>query len=297
MVRSRWKVFPVAVALVCLALVPSVAGAFARAFELPGLPGSPAYFNGIYLCPAANPPNPPVGNFPAPPGWGIFYPVGAPNLPKLVPAGGPVGVVVLGTAANGVRFWGSHPAVGSVFAVAWAWGAAAAGKNTAASPDTIQDSLQVSVNRSVPGQVTISISGVARHLNPAADPQPITSSLRVSVYPDSESAKEESGHLARGEMRFTGSASTTFSGFFTAGDFTGPSVTGDGNDFQVATNGTIVKVVAVPNAALACVDARVDPNANAPVPASSPPTLALLAVALLGGGVWFMSRRRRPELA
>ena len=295
MKRIRLQVFTAALALAGVVLVPALAGAVARGYVLGGSPGSPAYFLGYYNIPSATPP---FDYFPVPAAWVGFNPAGTTKLPKVVPVGALAFQRVEGAPGNGAIFYGSHPAAADVYVSAWVWGTAWAGKAMqAASPDTVHDSLQVSVDRSVPGQVSISIIAVAQHLNPAADPQAIRSRLRVGVYPDTNSARAQTGELAHGEMRFTGSSGTSFSGFFNAGDFTAPTVIGDGNDFQVRTNGTIVKVVAVPNAATACVDAIADPNANAGVPASTPPTLVLLAAILLAGGTWFMVRSRRRQLA
>jgi hypothetical protein len=296
MIRIRLRALTAVLALAGIVLVPAMAGAVARGFVLGGGPAPPAYFLGYYNIPSATPP---FNYFPAPASWVSYYPAGTTTLPKVVPVGAsPAFQRVEGTPGNGAIFYGSHPTAAQVFVSAWVWGTAWAGKNmTAASPDTVHDSLSVSVDRSVPGQVTISINGAAQHLNPAADPQPVRSKLRVVVYPDSNSAKAQTPVIAQGEMNFTGSAGTSFSGFFNAGDFTGPTVIGDGNDFQVATNGTVVKVIPVPNAATACVEAVADPNANAGVPATTPPTLALLAVILLAGGTWFLVRNRRRQLA
>jgi hypothetical protein len=302
MIRMH-RAVTITIALAGLVLAPSIAGAFGGAIAFPpAAPGAPAFFWGNYFVPANAPP---VGPFPAV-AWNIFFPVGSGTLPKVVPAGAPVlfTVIAPGFGGNGAAYWGSHPAPGVVNFGVWAWGAAAAKANkalgtTAASPDTVHDSLLVSVDRSVPGQVTISISGVAQHMNPGADDsgRPVSSVLGVAVYPDSNSAKNRTGALSQGTMKFTGSAGTAFTGIFNAGDFTAPTTIGDGNDFQVATNGSIVKVVAVPNAATACVEGFADPDANAAVPGSTPITLLALAALLLVGGTWFLLRKQRPQVA
>jgi len=201
----------------------------------------------------------------------------------------------------------SDPAPGQAWTISRVIGAGNAGllakqpSTEAATPDTLQDSLWVSVNRGTPGQITISITGYAMHLNPVAAPNGALSKLKVAVFPDTTSAKNETGAIASGEMRFNGSATRTFIGFFNPSDFTAPAVTGDGNDFIVSTTPGLQKVVTVPNAATAIVVAEVDPEgftvANGGVPASNPSLLVMLASLLLGGASWLLLRRNRPDLA
>jgi len=163
---------------------------------------------------------------------------------------------------------------------------------SAATPDSINDSLGISVTRGAT-QVTIGITGFAQHHNPGATGHGVSiSRLRVAVYPDTTSAKNGTNEIASGQMTFFGSDKTVLAGFFNPGDFTGPTTIGDGNDYQVSTTPGLSKVVTVPNGNTAIVQVKVDPEAGATTPASSPPTLVLLASLLLGVGTWVMIRRR-----
>jgi hypothetical protein len=159
----------------------------------------------------------------------------------------------------------------------------------AATPDSVSDSLAVSVTRGT-GQVTLAISGFSKHLNTAAGTP--TSRLRVAVYPDTTSAKNDVNAIASGQMTFFASRDVAFSGFFNAADFTSPAVIGDGNDYQVSTAQGLTKVVTVPDANTAVIGVIVDPEAGATTPASSPPSLVLLASLLLGLATWVVLRRR-----
>ena len=196
----------------------------------------------------------------------------------------------------------SFPAGGAPWALGRIIGSGGAGLvggqgDAVATPaDTLTDSLAVTVtNRNtVANTITISINGLARHVNPGAG----NSRLKVVVYADSTSAKNETGGgVATGQMTFIGSAKKEVSGFFNAGDFTEP--TQIGNAFQISTIGTLSKIISVPNATTATLSVEVDPDASTATlaPASTPLALLLLASVLLGGAMWFLVSRRRPGLA
>jgi hypothetical protein len=286
-IRSKHHAGVLAVVLVGLTLVPSTAGAFGRIFAFP--PGGPpfAFVAGIQFLPPD-----PAGPFPGTPA--LIGP--APAFFASVAPGPP-------PAPHFAVLFAGLPAPGVAGIGAFVVGLGAAGLASklpsiaAATPDTLHDSLMVSVNRSTPGQVTISISGFAQHLNPATALTVEVSRLRVNVYADTTSAKNGFGEISYGEMKFSGSATRAFSGFFNPGDFTVPTTIGDGNDYQVATVPSLQKVVSVPNANTACVEAMVNPDAVGPEPASTPFTLALLATLLLGGATGFLVVRRRSSLA
>jgi hypothetical protein len=293
--RSRLFIGVIGLAVAGLTLAPTIAGARTHIFE--GFPGT-AITYGFYQFPCAAP-----LRFPGTPTI-LNAPGFGPN-PSLYFSG--LIASPAGCPGSFAYMIASIPAPGAAWTVGRVIGAGNAGlvaklpSTTATTPDTLQDSLFVSVNRGTPGQVTLSITGYAKHLNPAAAPNGAVSRLTVAVYPDTTSAKNETGAIASGEMRFAGSASRTFSGFFTASDFTTPAVIGDGNDFIVSTTPGLQKVVTVPNAATAVVDIVVDPEGftvpTGGAPASNPALLVALASLLLGGATWLLLKRNRADLA
>lgn len=303
MSRNHWKSLAaiVSTALVSVLFAPN-ASADCAGFEIPGTPGPLAFFTGLYSVPTQG-----AGFFPVPAPWVGFAPPG-PTLPRYVPPGAPSGFsMVTGTAncppCNSAAFIGVHPFVGVVGAGATIVRPAKAGggpTTLATTPDTLQDSIAVSVNRSVPGQLTISISGYSKHFNPGTVPAAshCVSRLYVTVYPDTTSAKNRVNSIAQGRMSFDRSSTPSLGGLFGPGDFTGPTAIGDGNDFQVVTANGLSKVVTVPNENTAVVEARVDPDAfDAPPPGlpSAPPSWTFVASAALVAGLFVVSRRRRLE--
>lgn len=293
--RSRQFIGVMGLVLVGLALAPSIAGARARIFEF--FPGT-AITYGFYAFPCTSPvlfPGTPTTL--NAPGFGTNPSLYFSGL-ITSPAGCP------GAFAYMIA---SVPAPNQAWAVAKIIGRGNAGLiaklpgTQATYPDTLDDSLAVSVNRGTPGQVTISIVGYAKHMNPDVAPRGGISRLVVAVYPDTTSAKNETGAIASGEMRFQGSNSRNFLGFFGPSDFSAPTLIGDNNDYRVATSPGLQKVVLVPNAATAIVVAEVDPDAGLVVtpgaPASNPSLLVMLASLLLGGATWLLVKRSRTGLA
>jgi hypothetical protein len=168
---------------------------------------------------------------------------------------------------------------------------------TAAVTDTIQDSLSVAVNRSVVNQVTLTLAGFAKHMNPS-NTGPV-SRLRVFVYKDSSGARADTGLVASGEAVLN-DTTATYSGILNAGDFTltssGP--VGYNHDYALTyTGGT--KVVTGVNKDNATVVVELDPAAAAEpsLPAANPFLLAILAALLLGGASWLLMKRGDTQSA
>jgi len=276
-------------ALAGLAIAPLDAGARARLVPLPGatpqalLLGSYTFVNAAgAVCPG-----PPVQQslpFPGMPAR-LFQ---DPALPNNYASPLVLNPCIPGSAAF---MHAAYPMVanGPPFAVARVIGgggsAGLVGKlgrlgPTVVLPDTVEDSLAVSVNRGTAGQVTLTISGYAKHLNFGSAPRGVLSRLKVTVYPDTTSAKNETGAVASGELDFFDSDKNVFSGFFSAADFTLPTPIGnEGNDFQMSTVPNLQKVVTGVNANTATVAIEVDPDDGAPVL----PTFTL-NVSVVGGG-------------
>ena len=169
----------------------------------------------------------------------------------------------------------------------------------AMAPDTLVDSMQVTVISRAAGSITFGLKGVAQHFNASTVPigdGPV-SKLRFVVYPDSTSAKAETNPVNSGEMDFIGSSKVVFRGLFTSADFTAPATIGS-DDFQVATVGGLQKTVTVPSGATAVVLIDLEPSSlGAVVPASNPALLGLLGMLLLAGSAWALSKRTRSRLS
>jgi len=165
----------------------------------------------------------------------------------------------------------------------------------ATTPDSIQDDLRVSKAVTGANQITITITGFARHINAeqGATIDRSLSRLRVAVYPDTASATAQTSLITSGEMTFYGNSTKQLSsGIFSSGDFT-LSTVGDGNDFQLTYTGAPKVVNGITNPAAAVVTAELGPTflGSRSVPASNPWLLSLLSVLLLGGASWLLVKR------
>jgi len=224
-------------------------------------------------------------NFPGTPSWLRQSPTN-PNVY------GPTIIASPAPCADGsyVYMYASFPAAGAPWIIASAFGNATVG-TIAAHSDSISDSLAVSVDRSTPGQVKLSIFGGAKHYNPDQALNGGVSKLKIAVYPDSTNANNETGLIQSGEVRLYGLNKLDFlPGFLGASDFTTTSL--GANAVRVGAIPGLQKTIAVPNANTAVVRVEVDPSVlDAALPASNPPTLALMAIMMLGAAGWFLWRR------
>ena len=259
-----------------------------------------------------------------------------PANPNLIPnyCVGPAGTGVAagGYDFPGVRAWKLVYTVGNA--------RAGGGLGTSALPDSVIASvglyppggghnsetcdscrIYVQTNRSVSGQITLSISGGGLMIHGIGPNQGLISTYRVIAYPTQAAANADPtrdgfGSVFFGEVvleagaidgvplnvppqRLTRGGFTNNDWNFQAGD--GPSNTYVSRPSTDGVNtGTITKTVLVPNANTAVVAVFADPASmqrQAAVPGYSPFGLVLLALGLLGSGFWVIRSRQRVETA
>ena len=171
------------------------------------------------------------------------------------------------------------------------------GDNVTAASDSnvVQDSIRIVINRSTPQQVKLTPTGFLKNLRHYGV-EDLTSAITVAVYPDTVAANgyPNSTPIATGTVSFTNGNTPTFSGFFASSDWS--AVTPITGGFQLTPVGN-QETVSVPDANTAVVLVVTDPTSGAVAPASTPFSLALLALLLLGGAAWIMLARRRETTA
>ena len=181
--------------------------------------------------------------------------------------------------------------------------------------------IYVQTNRSVSGQITMSISGGGLMIHGIGPNQGLISTYRVIAYPDQATANADQGRGGFGSVffgevvleagsidgvpqnvppqRLTRGGFTNTDWNFQAGD--GPSNSYVSRPSTDGVNtGTITKTVSVPNATTAVVVTFADPASmqrNTAIPGYSPIGLFLLALGLLGSGFWVIRSRQRVETA
>src|SRR5262245_22416734 len=125
-------------------------------------------------------------------------------------------------------------------------GVVGGGPEIAAAPQPIvTDSMSVGVTRNVVNNtITLRINGRARHESATGDG--LVSKLKIVIYQDSTSAKNEVNPISggTGEIRFIGTNKTVVSGFINSGDVT---TTDNGNVHQLTTAANLSKVIAIPS--------------------------------------------------
>jgi hypothetical protein len=165
-----------------------------------------------------------------------------------------------------------------------------------------KDSLRASVG--VLNSTTVRINNFLGHIRNrlgTGSNQTVRNTLILAVYPDTNAADADVGHTGVGAS-FFGRIVLTHGqihaiGGFGAADFA--LTTGTLTDVATPAPG-LSKDVTVPNAAAAAVVLIGDPRVGGPttpngppVPGASPVALVLMSLAMLGGGVWFITTRRR----
>src|SRR5262249_62189746 len=136
---------------------------------------------------------------------------------------------------------------------------------------------------------------------------------RLIAYPnqaaaDADPSREGFGSSFFGEVTLAAGAvdggivdtppQRTTRGGFTNSDWVFQSQVGGAKKYLTRPNGTLTKVVPVPDANTAVVVTFADPavyQRTSPVPGYSPIGLVLLALGLLGGGFWVIRSRQRVE--
>ena len=172
--------------------------------------------------------------------------------------------------------------------------------------------LALRINRSVPGQLTLTLSTGGLQIRAANTNETCIAEYTVLVYPDSNAANADLNHdgfgtvpNGIGKIVLQGGAGIE-SGYFARGFFTSSDWVlqpQPGSKFTLRPNGTLTKIISVPNANTAAILTVGDPRTvdrlqtGPDTPALPPFGLALLALALVGSGLWVMrSRRRAPAV-
>ena len=164
-------------------------------------------------------------------------------------------------------------------------------------PPPVDSMLSVSVNRLVPGQVTLTLSGgglQTRHEGSAADPE-VT--YRLIVYADQAAANADSTDrdgpaLAMGSVELC-SGALTFSGFLNSGDFVLQHH--GGASYTARTVGTSKLIPGVNENSVVVVSYAdvVGPLASPGIPAHNPTSLVLLTLGLMAAGLFAVRSYRR----